>query len=200
MLRTLVLIDYQNIHLTARDRWSRGAPTHESLIHPLHFAVQAVGNRNFTQRRRGWPAEQAELTNVVVYRGLPSNKYDPTAYRRSMAQQSEWTKDRRVAVNYRPLRYSVDGPREKGIDVLLALHLVRVAAAGDFGLVMLASHDTDLEPAIDEACRLTSGCLIETVGWQNAKRLKPTPVAGSLWHTFLGEREFGRSVDPKDYT
>ena len=46
-------------------------------------------------------------------------------YRRTQAQKSEWTRDRRVEVNYRTLRYHWErGERiaqEKGIDVLVAL-------------------------------------------------------------------------------
>jgi hypothetical protein len=37
----------------------------------------------------------------------------------------------------------------KGVDVLVALALVREAADPNVGLVILASHDTDLAPALD---------------------------------------------------
>lgn len=196
------MVDYQNIHLTAHEHWSHGAPKHETLVHPLYFGVQAVGQRNYTQRLGGRNDEPAELARVIAYRGLPSNKEDPKAYSRSMAQRSEWTRDERVEVNYRPLRYYWEGgsrrAREKGIDVLLALKLVRAVREGEFGLVMLASHDTDLEPALDEAAHLAPECKLETVGWQNSKRLRPS--TNGLWHTFLGETEFTRAVDRTDYT
>lgn len=202
MLRALVLVDYQNIHLTAHEHWSHGSAKHETLVHPLYFGIQAIGQRNYHQKLAERDVEPAELAQVVVYRGLPSNQKDSKAYGRSMAQKSHWTRDSRVEVNYRPLRYYWEGgkreAREKGIDVLLALNLVRAAREGEYGLVVLASHDTDLEPAIDEAALLAPSCILETVGWQNSKRLRPR--TNGLWHTFLGEKEFTRTVDRTDYS
>lgn len=204
MLSALVIIDYQNIHLTAHDLWApKGAPKHETLLHPLHYANQVVGQRNHVLMPRldAGPGAFAELGGVAVYRGLPSNKHAATAYRRSMAQRSEWTRDGRVSVTYRPLKYYWDNgrayPQEKGVDVMVALHVVRAAREGKFGLVILASHDTDLEPAVDEALRLGPDCQIETTGWRNAKRLRPDT---DVWHTFLDSGHFVRSRDRKDYS
>ena len=43
----LVIVDYQNIHLTAHELFApAGTPKHETLVHPLHFANQVVGERN----------------------------------------------------------------------------------------------------------------------------------------------------------
>ncbi len=79
-----------------------------------------------------------------------------------------------MGVVHRPLKYryerdaagrpriGIDGKRiveskcEKGIDVLCALALVREAQRPDVDLVILASHDSDLEPALDEALVLGS--------------------------------------------
>lgn len=160
LLSALIIVDYQNIHLTAHDKWGQGAPTHESLIHPLHYGRQVIGHRNYSKKRQGVCSDPAQLAGVVAYRGLPSNNFDSTAYRRSMAQRSEWTRDRSVEVKYRPLRYLQGQPREKGIDVLIALHLVRAAQSGQYDLVILASHDTDLEPAVDEAAALAPRCAV----------------------------------------
>jgi len=204
LIPTLVLIDYQNIHLTAHDLWApAGTPKHETLVHPLHFANQVIGTRNHVLMPRlaqDDSLQLAQLARVAVYRGLPSNKHASAAYRRSLAQRSEWTRDPRVEVNYRPLRYYWDNgvayPQEKGVDVMIALHLMRAAREGSFGLVILATHDTDLEPAVDEACS-TGDCRVETTGWQNGKRLRPTT---SVWHTFLDSSAFIRARDRKDYT
>lgn len=202
MLSTLVLIDYQNVHLTAHDLWAPpGTPKHETLLHPLHYANQVVAARNQAIRARDEQSADAQLASVAVYRGLPSNKHAASAYRRSQAQLSEWTRDPRVEVHYRPLRYHWEADalcaQEKGIDVMVALRLVRAARERAFGLIVLATHDTDLEPAIDEACLVADGCKIETTGWRNAKRLRPT---ASVWHTFLDSSAFVRSRDRKDYT
>ena len=51
----------------------------------------------------------------------------------------------------RPLDYRTGQPREKGIDVLLALDLAFGAANRDFDIVVLFSGDSDLLPALERA-------------------------------------------------
>lgn len=121
-----IVIDYQNIHLTGHGRWcpSSEAP-HHCLVHPLFFSRQVLDQRNLIgsliAARDGRQFEKFELGTVTAYRGQPSNHRDPNNYRRSQAQQSEWTRDARVRVIYRPLKYYSDGDvKEKGIDVLVA--------------------------------------------------------------------------------
>lgn len=233
-LSVLVVIDYQNVHLTGHERFvPNGLAKHESLIHPLHFANQALVTRTHrlavrAMSRGEQPPAPTRLDRVEVFRGSPSNRHSPTAYRRSQAQRSEWTRDPRVEVQYRTLRYLWDGaeqrhvPSEKGIDVLAALAVVRAADSGVFDLIVLASHDTDLEPALEAAIAgprslapvfkdVKDGAedadpdaeperrtVIETVGWDGCKRLR----AGGyeIRHTSLGAGEFVRSRDRKDYT
>ncbi|HEY4420939.1 MAG TPA: hypothetical protein VGN22_15560 [Pseudonocardia sp.] len=48
----------------------------------------------------------------------------------------------------------MESKSEKGIDVLCALAMVREARSPDVDLGILASHDSDLEPALDEAIAL----------------------------------------------
>lgn len=207
----LVLIDYQNIHLSAHDRFApSGVAKHETLVHPLHFASQVVSVRSGrvgTARVAGSDGvpDDAVLQRVEAFRGQPSNKHDPRPYARALAQQSEWTRDPRVGVHYRTLRYWWDRDtgryekREKGIDVMLALAVVKAAQSGHWGVVILASHDTDLEPALEMAVADTaaSPCSIETAGWDGCKILRPSGLR--LWHTALGERPFIGSRDRKLY-
>ena len=105
--------------------------------------------------------------NVYVYRGQPSSEHDPKPYARNQAQKARWERDQRVTVQLRPLKYryerdssgqpliDADGKRvvkgkdEKGVDVLCALAVLREARKPDVDLVILASHDSDLEPAIE---------------------------------------------------
>lgn len=135
----------RNIHLTAHDLFAAtGLPAHESLIHPLRFAEQVIAVR--ATRQRDEAQQQAVLTAVRVFRGSPSNARDPYVYGISQRQRSEWTRDKRVEVVYWTLRYPPDWPnkpaREKGVDVLVALKVVRAALDPQFDVVILASHDT----------------------------------------------------------
>ncbi|MPZ66261.1 MAG: hypothetical protein GEU83_12345 [Pseudonocardiaceae bacterium] len=143
-LRAVVVIDYQNIHLTGHGLFacSRYSPPHEALVDPLHFANQLISARNRAQRPG---MAHAVLSHVRVYRGQPSPEHDPKPYARNQAQQARWERDRRVTVHLRPLKYRyerdssgrplvdvngkrvVEGKDEKGVDVLCALAVVREA-------------------------------------------------------------------------
>lgn len=167
--------------------------------------------------------DHAVLVRILVYRGLPSSDHDPESYARNLAQKSHWERDDRVHVTHRPLKYvyerdaeghvvtGVDGKRivsgkkEKGVDVLCALALVREAVDPDVDLVILASHDSDLEPAIDEALLLGSA-KVETVNWYDptqrfrCPQLPPGDRSRTLWNTRLGEKEFQRCWDRTNYS
>jgi hypothetical protein len=210
-------MDYQNVHLVGWEAFpsSRNHPAHLCLIDPLHFANQLIRRRNAAQGP-GYP--HAVLSDLWVYRGQPSNKHDPADYARSLAQKAQWERDPRVHVTLRPLRYSVQrdgsgkavhdargreiviGKREKGVDVLCALAVVREAAKDDVDLVILASHDSDLEPALDEV-RTRGTAKIETFRWASPDvhvyQLRPS--TGSAWNTKLDEQAFLNARDTTRY-
>ena len=207
MATAIVIMDYQNIHLTARDTFApHGLPAHECLIHPLRFAQQVLVTRErrlavkaMTNPAAG-PAERLELLRVEAYRGQPSNHEQPNLYRYSLAQKAEWTRDPRVVVEYRTLRYfweeGVRVAQEKGIDVRVALAVVRAVTMREADVVILASHDTDLEPALDAAVEW-GGSRVETTGWTGSRVLRPRV---GVRHTSLGPQEFLMTRDRRDYT
>ncbi len=65
MLRASFVIDYQNVHLTARDVFDPDGEAHDSLVDPVRLAKRALAERNARQRE-GYP--HAELAGVS---GLP---------------------------------------------------------------------------------------------------------------------------------
>jgi len=202
-LTLCVLIDYQNIHLTARDVFAPpGTRAEDTVVHPLAFAEKLVEIRAASQQVSA--QKQARLQSVRVYRGAPSNRHEPVLYSVTQRQSAFWSRDQRVIMTSRTLRYpgnwgsatSSERPREKGIDVLLALDLVDLAAAGTYDVVVLATHDTDLEPAIDRALSKRRA-KVETAGWQGARRLKPQ--GQSVWHTFLSACDYVAVRDRRNY-
>jgi hypothetical protein len=70
--------------------------------------------------------------------------------------------------------------------------------------VILASTDSDLIPALDEAIELGSA-KVETCCWFDrrepwrSRQLRPERVK-AIWNTNLGEQEFQRSRDLTDYS
>ena len=228
MLRATFVLDYQNVHLTARDVFDPHGDAHVSLIRPMSFAKQAVAERNRRQQP-GMP--HAELSRVLVYRGLPHVDYDWEQNRRCLDQASQWRIDGAI-VELRDLKYSfqcgADGraifdvngkkvptgrPKEKGIDVLCALACVREAVDPDIDLVVLASRDTDLVPVLDELHDFRGAdpsryAKIETVSWFDPQARKEGRNAGGnlrptsprrIWNTNLDRSCYEASIDRTSY-
>ena len=209
-LTMAVVVDYQNVHLTAAKLFLPGRPPEEALVEPYRFACQLAQARNATND----DARQVSVSRVEVFRGLPIPEDDPDAYRRNQEQRAAWEQGhhRVVNVTLRPLKYSwdyVDGSRvpvrssrqEKGVDVLCALALVELARSRAYDVVVLASRDTDLAPALDAAAA-TAGAKVEAAKWYD-------PAAGwtrgniktnrRLWTVSMTRRHFMGSLDPRSY-
>lgn len=226
-MRAAVVIDYQNVHLTAWEVFNRAGERHESLIHPRQFADIAIQVRNQRQRE-GHP--HAVLDRVVAFRGLPHVDYDWEQNRRCLDQARQWQEDG-ADVELRDLKYrhvlgadgrpvlnihgkkEAKGPgKEKGIDVLCALTCVREALRPDIDVVILASRDTDLVPTLDTLVDMRQDhpdiARIETVSWfnKNANR-EGNYMGGSLlpsggrriWNTNLDRRAYEASLDRRSY-
>jgi uncharacterized LabA/DUF88 family protein len=191
------VIDYQNMHLTAHNLFSPNVKKGASLLHPLHLAQSVISRRGDFFKEQ---VTQFEITQVRVFRGLPSNKQEPQRYAQNLSQKSEWSKDKRVRVEYLELKYRTKQglpPQEKGIDVLTALNFVEMAQSGEFDLVILMTHDTDLQPALKMAT-LNIGVRIETAGWAGLNKLRLNER--KLFHTYLTVGDFKNSIDQKDYS
>lgn len=226
-MRAVVVIDYQNVHLTAWEVFNRAGQRHESLIHPRRFADAALQVRNQRQRE-GYP--HAVLERVVAFRGLPHVDYDWEQNRRCLDQAAQWRSDG-ADVELRDLKYKhvlgadgrpirnihgkkeAKGPgKEKGIDVLCALTCLREALRPEVDVVMLASRDTDLVPTLDTVVdmgREHSGIArIETLSWFNRNAVREGNHAGGslrpsggrrVWNTNLDRRCYEASLDRRDY-
>ncbi|WP_020392186.1 NYN domain-containing protein [Kribbella catacumbae] len=220
-LRASIVIDYQNVHLTGHSLFesTRRLPKHETLVDPLLFASQLLNARNSLQKPG---MAHAILRHVLVYRGQPSVEHDPEGYARNQAQKSQWERDRRIRVTLRPLKYDYERdatgrqatdhegkkivkgpPREKGVDVLCALATVREANDPATDLVILATSDSDLAPALDEV-RTLGTAKIETFCWYDEParlgfQLHPTDRSRRLWNTRLNELAFRASWDRTKY-
>lgn len=222
--KVAVVIDYQNVQMTAHDVFQRSLPLHESLIDPLRFSRRLVAvknddiERSNTKNGKNYP--KCQLSRVEVYRGIPKPEADPEGYSRNQAQKAAWSKDAflqnfSLTVEYRPLKYhrkAINGkiaidtsfkPQEKGIDVLCALAVTRLARSGDFDIVILASRDTDLAPALDEA-HSYGVCRVEAAKWYSpayphTRGRLPINKDWKLWTTSMFEEDFRECLDERSY-
>ncbi|MGH3389525.1 MAG: NYN domain-containing protein, partial [Actinomadura sp.] len=171
-------------------------------VDPLAFSEKVLEIRS--ERQQLPEQKTTRLEAVKVYRGVPSNYREPRLYSANQRQAATWSRDRRVEIITRTLRYPAgwgeswcqERPREKGIDVLVALDLVDLAQQGTYDIVILASHDTDMEPAIERAL-YRGRSKVETGGWQGGRRLKPG--RRNVWHTALDGSDFIKVRDRRNY-
>jgi len=192
-----LFIDYQNVHLSVSEAFAPpGTPPHKTLIHPARFADTLLARR--VQAGRGASDDQA--TAIHVYRGQPSPSRQPDAASANEAQAAEWTRDPRVKMHRRPLRYPRNWPqdkaKEKGVDVMLACDFVRAAIEQTGDTLIMASRDTDLVPALDMALQLGQAN-IEVATWTGCTRLR-LPNA-DIWCTYLLGNDYVASKDSKKY-
>jgi hypothetical protein len=187
-------MDYQNVHLSVAEAFAPPG-THPSMttLHPGLFG-DAVMNARLRYQREG------VLTAVHVFRGQASSDREATLASITKAQAANWTRDRRVKMHTRSLRYPRRWPevpaREKGVDVMLAVYLVRAAIESHAETLILASRDTDLLPAVEMAIELGQA-QVETCMWDNCSRLRMS--GDKLWCTNLNGADYLASKDKRQY-
>ena len=144
--RACAFIDGQNLFHAAREAFGYRYPNYD----PLHLAeAVSVG--------QGW-----RLVEVRFYVGVPNERYSPS-WKHFWEAKLAALGTRGVHTFSRPLRYQdrlvllPDGSvtvmpvgQEKGIDVRLALDVVRLARTGAYDVAVLFSQDQDLTEVADE--------------------------------------------------
>lgn len=185
--KVTVFIDYQNLHLSGHALFcAYGAPLEDCLLDPLKVALRLVQGR----------APGGVLHQVRVYRGRPDSRKQPTLTAATDREAAAWSADGRVNMLQRQLWYPqdygeagcVERPREKGIDVSLAIDVVRLAMLEEYEVGIIVSRDTDLLPAVEAVVELGKGH-IEVATWVGASRLR-LPFGRRLWCHQLTEADF----------
>jgi uncharacterized LabA/DUF88 family protein len=191
--RVVVFMDYQNVHGWARRQFLR-PNCDPSEGHVFPFKVGQL----LTRRR----SRESTLEQVRVYRGRPNPARQAGAARANDRQTSDWERSQRVAVIRRNLQYPDDYPTapaiEKGIDVAIAVDMIRLAMSGSMDVAILFSSDKDLMPAVEVLWEYR-GCHVEVAAWTRAPRLR---FEGQQrpWCHYLGPGDFDSVRDHFDYT
>lgn len=145
--RVILFIDSQNVYMRARAAFGMTEmPSRFGQIDPLATAQLISKKFKF----------QNVVKQIRIYKGIPSNKRDPKGYAAVRKQTAAWTAASELNhVTLRTLQYigssSKDSlsPREKGIDVAIAVDYVRLALTNEFDTGIIFSMDTDLKPALE---------------------------------------------------
>lgn len=188
----MVFVDYQNVHASARRQF------HPVNVHPAvgHIDPLRLGQLLVARRKR-----PSQLEGVRVYRGRPSPDHQAGSAAANDRQTAEWERSGKVTVIRRPLRYPCDWPTtpavEKGVDVALAIDLVRMAMMKAYDAAVVVTTDTDLMPAIEMLYDLHLAH-VEIATWSGASRLR---FAGTQlpWCHHLSEMDYRTVQDQTNY-
>lgn len=193
----MIFIDYQNVHGAAlRAFWPRGT-------HPAHGHIDPLLLGRLIVDRRIANGLPSELAQIRVYRGRPSPDRQSAAAAANDRQTATWTRSPEVVVNRRPLRYPRQWPTEpameKGIDVALAVDVLRLAVVEcSYDVAVVFSADSDLLPAVETVMEL--GCAhVEVAAWRGGPRMRAVDRSRP-WCHWLHEPDYRRVEDLTDYS
>lgn len=202
--RVRVFLDWQNVYMRARESFHpKGAPYVDGQVHPADLGLELAG--------RGEPGSDRVLESVHVYRGLPDQQFDEKGYAAARRQLTAWSRNKLVVVHTRTLRYPDDWPdtdekpREKGIDVALAIDVVTGAADSSFDTGIVMSADQDLIPAlefVDRRSRTRGGPRVEVAAWRGNRGDRPRRISigrNRPYCHWLSDEDYWGLQDLTDY-
>lgn len=204
--RVIVYFDWQNCFNSALEAFPSGSTGN---VHPLKVATRLV------KKPPAGVTTERSLTKVKLYRGLASPRKAPGTNAAAQKQHAAWRAgyEHLVEVNARPLAYRrehfIDShgsevehevAREKGVDVQLAIDLVRDTTFSDppsCTTAVLFSEDTDFHPALELIVQKHGRDAVEVARWCSDRRYPPDPprIAGVKLRQHLLDYTFYRSVE-----
>ena len=221
-VKTAVVIDYQNIQTRGAWLFARepSKEVRQKFVNPVKFSETAISVRNAS--RRG--AASLQLARICVFRGLPNADADPEENSRNQSQKAHWEKFSPVPIeiHHRNLSYkwnaldkhgtrklnemnhpkfpgkAYSGREEKGIDVLCAISVLKQIQDPKVDAVILASIDSDLEPALEEGRLIRPDKTLETVSWYFPDQTGGRNRIGqnlALWNTRLDAGNYFQVLD-----
>ncbi len=190
--RTITFFDCQNLFQSAKNAWGYSYPNFE----PVKLSLTLL------QSHPDW-----KLTGIHLYSGIHSAQRNPRwnrfwnnkfAFHRSQ--------DSRVTVFTTPLHYntqiingvSVDVASEKGVDIRIALDLVRMARLNQYDVAVLFSRDSDFREVALEIRSIAA----EKNRWIKIASVFPDTYKRGIDQTDwlpLSRQDYEACIDTNDY-
>jgi uncharacterized LabA/DUF88 family protein len=182
--------DCQNLFRAAKTLWGYSFPNFD----PVKLSKLAVR----MHRDKGW-----QLSRIRLYTGLHDVSVNPAWHHFWVKKfNNHASQDPRVFTYTRSLRYADAIPREKGIDIRIALDLVRMARLKEYDVAVLFSQDADFSEAADE---------IRLLGREQSRWIKIAsafPFSQDSAKSFgvpktdwlrISKEDYDACIDPTDY-
>jgi uncharacterized LabA/DUF88 family protein len=188
--KIVTFFDCQNLFLAIKTLWGYSFPNFD----PVKLSKLVSQNQS---------AYDGKLKGIRLYTGIHEVSVNPAwhdFWARKLANHSN--QDPRVFTYSRPLRYSNGVAREKGIDIRIALDLVRMARLKEYDIAVLFSQDADFSEVADEI-RLISKEQSRWIKIASAfpfspNSAKPFGVPKTDWLR-ISKEDYDSCIDPTDY-
>lgn len=208
--RVVVFCDWQNIYRRAREAIfsDPSSPSEVGQVVPIDLGEVLAG--------RGPEGEERELHQVRIYRGMPKQERDARGYAAARSQHSTWGTNRKVELipgkiqypdDWSPGKRDGDQPREKGVDVSLAIDLVTMSIENEYDIAVVFSCDNDLLPAVefvaDRHARDVSLPRVEVAAWKGVRAARRpsrlNPPGRNVWCHWLTKEDYWGVEDTQRY-
>jgi hypothetical protein len=187
--RVVAFFDCQNLFKAVKHIWGYSFPNFD----PVKLAQVMTEKHKY---------EHWKLEGIRLYSGIHDKKRNPEWYSfwtRKLANHKN--KDTRVSYFTSPLRYSEDIPREKGVDIRIALDLVRMARKNEYDVALLFSQDNDFAEVAQEIRDIAN----EYSRWIKIASAYPCDLRSNThgvdrtdWVP-ISREEYDACIDPLDY-
>ena len=191
-MRTIVFIDGQNLYHLAKKAW--GSVASSSYSWPS-YDVEKL-SRSLVNDRDG-----RTLAETRFYTGVP----DPKAGSKQEFWYGFWSNKirhlRRQGIYVYRGRVNVGG-QEKGVDVSLAIDLIRATYDFRYDSAIIVSQDWDFGPAVELARDIAEGqgrsLYFESRFPVGSRRRSRRGVPGTTWRP-IDQETYDACLDPRDY-
>ena len=193
-MRTIVLVDGQNLYHLAKAAWIATTPAVPNPYSWPSYDVEKLAAALVAQK----PGRI--LSEIRFYTGVPNPAAGPDQAR----WQEFWTNKFRYLRNggiyvYRGRVNS--GGQEKGVDVSLALDLVRATYEQRYEVAIIVSQDSDFGPAVSlarEIARSQNRSLLFESAFPIGPGISPRGVPGTTG-VHIDQAVYDACFDPRDY-
>ncbi len=194
-MRTIILIDGQNLFHLAKRAWGSRRPNRSSRYDWPSYDVETLANALVTN------TPGRKLAEIRFYTGVPDPKRGPRQafWHRFWSNKLRYLRRRGIHI-YRG-RVSPHG-EEKGVDVCLAIDLIRATYEKRYECSIIVSQDKDFGPAIDLAKTIAREQMrrltLESAFPVGAANSSKRGIPGTKW-VHIDKSTYDACFDPTDY-